>query len=259
MDIDIVKDPDDVKFISNVIRSAWHSINIEGQFIDTVRSMIYHGGFVIIAKENNEIIGMSFSYPGYRNGKTYLYSHMTGVIEDKKRSGIGYMLKMKQRELALNYGYDLIAWTFDPYMALNAYFNIEKLGCLSRTYIDNFYGTMDDGLNNGLPTDRLVCEWYIKDFKKPDYNEYNIINKKSRLGSYEITEGIEYNYENPAISIPYDFQEIKKNSMEIAMDWKLRLRPAFKKLFGLGYAITHFDKKTSSYIFQKVDLEKNIF
>ncbi len=258
MEIEIVKNPDDVKNITNIIKSAWHSLNIEGQFIDTVRSMIYHGGFVILAVEDNHAIGMSFSYPGYRNGKIYLYSHMTGVIEEKKKNGIGYLLKMKQKELALKYGYDLIAWTFDPYMALNAYFNIEKLGCISRSYIDNFYGSMDDGLNFGLPTDRLVCEWHIKDFKKYDYDNYNIVNKTSNLGKYKIIDRIEFN-SNPAVYIPEDFQDIKKHSMEIAMDWKLKLRPVFKDLFNRGYVITHFDKGSSCYVFQKMDIGKNIF
>ena len=38
--------------------------------------------------------------------------------------GAGYMMKMKQKELALAYGYRMIAWTFDPVMSLNGYFNM---------------------------------------------------------------------------------------------------------------------------------------
>ena len=33
-----------------------------------------------------------------KQGYTYLYSHMTGVIDQKKYSGAGYMMKMKQKE-----------------------------------------------------------------------------------------------------------------------------------------------------------------
>jgi len=39
------------------------------------------------------------------------------------------------------------------------YFNIAKLGALAEEYLDDFYGSMDDGVNGGAPTDRLFVSW----------------------------------------------------------------------------------------------------
>ena len=71
------------------------------------------------------------------------------------------MLKLEQRKEALGRGIQLIEWTFDPLEAKNAYFNVERLGAIARRYPPNQYGTTSSQLHGGLPTDRLVAEWYI--------------------------------------------------------------------------------------------------
>ena len=58
-------------------------------------------------------------------------------------------------------GYDLIEWTFDPLEIKNAYFNIERLGAIARRYIVDQYGASSSPLQGGLPTDRLIAEWWL--------------------------------------------------------------------------------------------------
>ena len=53
-------------------------------------------------------------------------------------------------------------WTFDPLEIKNAYLNIEKLGAIVRRYNVNQYGITSSPLQGGLPTDRLVAEWWMK-------------------------------------------------------------------------------------------------
>jgi predicted GNAT superfamily acetyltransferase len=53
-------------------------------------------------------------------------------------------------------------WTFDPLEIKNAYLNIEKLGAIARRYNVNQYGITTSPLQGGLPTDRLVAEWWMK-------------------------------------------------------------------------------------------------
>jgi predicted GNAT superfamily acetyltransferase len=53
-------------------------------------------------------------------------------------------------------------WTFDPLEIKNAYLNIEKLGAIARRYNVNQYGITSSPLQGGLPTDRLVAEWWMK-------------------------------------------------------------------------------------------------
>jgi predicted GNAT superfamily acetyltransferase len=102
------------------------------------------------------------SIPGARDGKPYLHSHMLGVREDYRNTGVGRRLKLFQREDALARGFDLIEWTFDPLEIKNAWLNIEKLGAIARRYNLNQYGISSSPLQGGLPTDRLVAEWWLR-------------------------------------------------------------------------------------------------
>jgi len=120
------------------------------------------GGQVIGAFEENELVGFAFALPGTRGGRVYLYSHMLAVQKKYRDSGLGRRLKLFQREEALLRNFDLMEWTFDPLEIKNAYFNIEKLGAVSRRYNVNQYGITSSPLQGGLPTDRLVAEWWLK-------------------------------------------------------------------------------------------------
>src|SRR5258708_10116867 len=71
-------------------------------------------------------------------------------------------MKLYQREEALDRGFELMEWTFDPLEIKNAYLNIEKLGAIARRYNVNQYGITSSSLQGGLPTDRLVAEWWMK-------------------------------------------------------------------------------------------------
>ena len=85
--IDKISDPDEIRKILPVISSAWGMPNLAAAFKDTINAMRFHGGLVAAAYDGDEMVGMQFSFPGHRRGKTYLYSHMTGIVENKKYSG----------------------------------------------------------------------------------------------------------------------------------------------------------------------------
>jgi len=120
------------------------------------------GGQVIGAFDAGELIGFAMSIPGARDGKPYLHSHMLAVRDSYRNSGIGRRLKLFQREDALAHGFELIEWTFDPLEIKNAWLNIERLGAIARRYNLNQYGISSSPLQGGLPTDRLVAEWWLR-------------------------------------------------------------------------------------------------
>jgi predicted GNAT superfamily acetyltransferase len=119
------------------------------------------GGQVIGAFIRKQLAGFSFSLPAMRDGKPYLHSHMLAVCDKYRNAGLGRKLKLFQREDAMRRGYDLIEWTFDPLEIKNAYFNIERLGAIARRYIVDQYGASSSPLQGGLPTDRLIAEWWL--------------------------------------------------------------------------------------------------
>jgi predicted GNAT superfamily acetyltransferase len=111
---------------------------------------------------DEEMIAFALAIPGMRNGHAYLHSHMLAVRQAYRNRGLGGRLKLQQREDALARGFDLMEWTFDPLEIKNAYLNIEKLGAITRRYNANQYGITSSPLQGGLPSDRLVAEWWMK-------------------------------------------------------------------------------------------------
>lgn len=120
------------------------------------------GGQVMGAFSGKEMVGFALSVPGTRSGHIYLHSHMLAVRKDHRNGGLGRRLKLLQRDEALSRGIELIEWTFDPLEIKNAYLNIEKLGAVVRRYNINQYGITSSPLQGGLPSDRLIAEWWLK-------------------------------------------------------------------------------------------------
>lgn len=120
------------------------------------------GGQVMGAFEGGTMVGFALAVPGMRSGHPYLHSHMLAVRKDYRNAGLGRRLKLFQREEAVNRGIELIEWTFDPLEIKNAYLNIEKLGAIARRYNINQYGITSSPLQGGLPSDRLIAEWWLK-------------------------------------------------------------------------------------------------
>jgi predicted GNAT superfamily acetyltransferase len=120
------------------------------------------GGQVLGAFDGNDMVGFALSIPGSRAGHPYLHSHMLAVRDSHRNAGLGRRIKLVQREDALARGFELIEWTFDPLEIKNAHLNLERLGAIARRYNINQYGISSSPLQGGLPTDRLVAEWWLR-------------------------------------------------------------------------------------------------
>jgi predicted GNAT superfamily acetyltransferase len=120
------------------------------------------GGQIIGAFHGGELVGFAFSIPGSRAGHAYLHSHMLAVRNSFRNHGLGRRLKLAQRNDALERGFALLEWTFDPLEIKNAHLNLARLGAIARRYSINHYGYSSSPLQGGLPTDRLVAEWWLK-------------------------------------------------------------------------------------------------
>jgi predicted GNAT superfamily acetyltransferase len=119
------------------------------------------GGQVIGGFAGRELVGFAMAIPGFRAGHAYLHSQMLAVRKEHRNTGLGRRLKLFQRDDALARRIELIEWTFDPLEIKNAYLNIERLGAIARRYYVNQYGVTSSPLQAGLPTDRLVAEWWL--------------------------------------------------------------------------------------------------
>lgn len=205
---------------------------------------LQHVGAVLLGAFADETpVGFSLAFPGKRNGQRLLWSHATGVLPAYQGRGIGKKLKLLQREIAIEEGYDCIGWTFDPLQAGNANFNIRQLGSVCNKYHIDFYGEVHDGLNNGLPTDRFETEWWLKDTRQRPV----IRDTSGFFAVWRKSDGAPSTFQKPStgqdialVEIPHDINSIREQSLGSALSWRHATRNAFENLFALGFSVVDF-------------------
>jgi predicted GNAT superfamily acetyltransferase len=153
----------DLEEILNIQRRVWGhgetDLTPAHQFRITVRlGAILLGGWI-----GRRLAGFVYSFPAVFEGRNVQHSHLLAVLPEDQGRGVGRSLKWAQRDRAIELGYDLITWTFDPLQAKNANLNIHSLGAVTRTYWRDFYGAQEAlVLGPGIRTDRFLVEWPIK-------------------------------------------------------------------------------------------------
>jgi predicted GNAT superfamily acetyltransferase len=121
-----------------------------------------HGGLVLGAFRGRDLVGAQMGFVGLVGGRPLVHSHVTGVVPDEQGAGVGFALKLGQRDWCLARDIDTVTWTFDPLIARNARFNLHKLGAVAERFLRDFYGPMDDEFNVGERTDRLEVRWELR-------------------------------------------------------------------------------------------------
>lgn len=187
------------------------------------------GGQVIGAFEGETMIGFALALPAIRNGHPYLHSQMVGVRAGHRDAGLGRRIKWFQREDAIARGFELMEWTFDPLEIKNAYLNIEKLGAIARRYNANQYGITSSPLQGGLPTDRLIAEWWL--------------NSKRVLAVHR-GESVPKVEADIRINVPAEVYSWKKTAetRERAKSVQDRNRPIFLTAFSEGLAALNYER-----------------
>jgi predicted GNAT superfamily acetyltransferase len=190
------------------------------------------GGQALGAFDGALMIGFCLAIPGLKAGaKGYLHSHMLGVLPEYNNRGAGRLLKLAQREDALERRIDLIEWTFDPLEIKNAYFNIEKLGAIIRRYVPNQYGTTSSFLHGGLPTDRCTAEWWIDS----DRAHAAVNGRPVNRPAIEAT-----------IEVPNAIAELRQTEPKQAREIQKAVGERFQKLFDMGLAVIGFDRSETA-------------
>jgi predicted GNAT superfamily acetyltransferase len=187
------------------------------------------GGQVMGAFAGDEMVGFALSVPGTRSGCVYLHSHMLAVRKDHRNSGLGRRLKLLQREDAVARGIELIEWTFDPLEIKNAYLNVEKLGAIARRYNINQYGITSSPLQGGLPSDRLIAEWWLKSKR---VERLLATGKNPEIRTEATIEVPEQVYEWKAAA----------DTRQCAQQVQERNREQFLQAFGQGLSVLGYDR-----------------
>jgi len=192
------------------------------------------GGQVIGAFERDRMVGFAMSIPGYRDGKSYLHSHMLAVLPGYRNSGLGRRLKLAQRDDALARGIDRVEWTFDPLEIKNAHLNIARLGAIVRRYMPDFYGPSTSPLQGSLPTDRLVAEWWLgSDRVRRAVGEIDGNTPESGEDGGKVVE---------RVTVPASVYGWKRNPEQrtLALTLQTTVRGALQSAFARGLTVTGY-------------------
>jgi predicted GNAT superfamily acetyltransferase len=206
-------------------REIWGEADLEVEPATLFLVAAHTGGQVLGAFDGERLVGYTLAIVGLLEGRPYLHSHMTGVHAEYRDRGVGRLLKRFQRDEALGRGIRLIQWTFDPFELRNAHFNLDRLGAICRQYRPNLYGVTTSPLHRGLPTDRLLAEWF--------------------LDSARVVAAIENLAKEPvagpaagpaAVVFPAEIEEWKRTDSPELAKFQGRVRGEFTQWFAKGYA-----------------------
>jgi predicted GNAT superfamily acetyltransferase len=208
--------------------------------ISPVRHLVvtkHAGGFTLGAFAGEKLVGFVLSVPAFLRGERAFYSHMTAVAKDYQSLGIGARLKWAQRKRSLARGVKYVKWTFQPAMARNAFFNLEKLGAIVRHYEPNFYGTDYSTSHNqdekiGLDSDRLFAEWDLESEK---------VQTLEKGEKFEETAKVVQK-----IEIPNNWNELVKANPEKAIEEQKRLKKEFESAFAKNLIARGFERSETN-------------
>ena len=182
-----------------------------------LQAMVHNGAYLSGAFINGKIVAASFGFAA-TYPELHLHSHMTAVLPGNQDNEIGYKLKMHQKNWAKENGFSSVTWTFDPLVARNANFNINKLKAEVVDYYPNFYGSMEDELNAGDDSDRLFVKLETNDKLAEEIKEDSV----------------------ELIAIPKDIVAIRKNNLNEAREVRQNVRRKFQELLNSGYKVIGF-------------------
>ena len=255
--------PAELADVEALQRIVWPGDDLEIVPAHVLLTAAHNGGLVAGAWAGERLAGFVFGFLGFHEAEPARRlkhcSHMLGVHPDFRSAGVGYALKMFQREHVLRQRLDLMTWTYDPLLARNARLNIGKLGAVCNTYLPNLYGEMRDGLNAGLPSDRFQVDWWIatdrvascvgqKSAPRPGLADLLsagafLVNPASVLELPEPPDHSAWPTQLPAtvlVEIPVDFLALKAADPAQALRWRLSTRATFLALFDRDYVVTDF-------------------
>lgn len=229
-------------------------------------SIVGSGGHVIAAFDGGRMVGVLIGLIGTdidvkdrpAMANLLIASKRMVVLPEYRSGGIGYRLKLAQREAAVRQGIRLVTWTFDPLQSKNAHLNLRKLGGISRDYQINAYGTRDEtGLSRFGWSDRLKVQWWVThrrveerlfgqraDVTLPQYLDAGavIVNPTMTVDGATVYSESYNRVSGPfaLVEIPRDFDAIARSEQQIARGWQQHIREAFVPMLNGGYFVSDF-------------------
>jgi len=240
---------EDADLLNEVIEVTWG-----GQHLDreVVRALAISGNTSWGAFDGDRLIGFVLGWAGVDEGGLHVHSHMLAAIPDRQHAGVGEALKLAQRAQALEQGFDLVRWTFDPLVARNAWLNLGKLGGVIDRFARSFYGDMQDAINQGERSDRVTVAWHLR----RDPGGYVVtaptvdLVRSSDGGPLLLDVA-------PAgaavIEVPAEYHDLRRADPALGSAWRDAIATAVERCLDAGMVGAAFDRARSAYVFATPD------
>jgi predicted GNAT superfamily acetyltransferase len=200
-----------------VLREVWAG-DRDAMPSNLIRALARSGNYVVGMYQGERMVGASIAFFGPPAART-MHSHITGVLPDLQSLGLGRLLKLHQRDWAFAHEVGHITWTFDPLVSRNAHFNLRVLGARVTDYLVDHYGPMDDGVNRGDQTDRLMVTWALAAPASPQVPEDRVV---------------------AAVEVPRDIETLRREDPADAAAWRVRVRDQMLARLGEGLVVGGF-------------------
>jgi len=243
IEIRVAHTPADSALIAELFDKVWDVKSMVSPEIMT--ASLHNGGYgsviYIDSGDRRRPVGAAFALMGRAlpgcNGPN-LHSHATGVLPEFVGRGIGEMIKRHQWHWAKENGFDTITWTFDPLVRRNAHFNLVKLGATVLGYHQNFYGELDDGINAGEQSDRVLVRWDVTGVDAPRANTFVEPSKTAFV-----------------IETPVDIEQLRKTDRTQSDGWRARQRAAFESAQLNGLQVVGLSNDFSYVLDKRVETD----
>ena len=248
----------EMREVERLQREIWGVDDLEVYPALALKPQTEVGGILIGAFDEGRMVGFVFGFPGILDGETIIHSDMLGISEGHRSHNLGYLLKLAQRDAAIERGVKRITWTFDPLQSRNAHFNFSKLGVIADRYYVDYYGVTSSFLHR-FGTDRLWVTWLLKSERV----ESRIEGKRRAVRDLDqlphlvrVGEALEPIAED-AIRESQLIIEIPGELNTNHERWREATRAAFTSALDAGYVVEEFyvnereGQKIGSYLLQR--------
>jgi predicted GNAT superfamily acetyltransferase len=249
-----VEDLGELNEVANLFNSVWGGSSYMP--VNFLRALAHAGNHVSAAYSEDGMVGALVGFLGIYRKEPALHSHMLAVLPELQSQGIAYALKLHQREWALGQEITVVTWTFDPLVSRNAYLNLNKLGAEGREYLVNFYGIMEDSINSGDESDRLLAVWPLasKRVMAATQGSSQPETASASKGTTILAPGPRGEPVTTLTSadvlictVPADIAALRRENPQQAQAWRLALRRMLGGAIATGYQATAFTK-AGSYV-----------
>lgn len=256
---------DDLAQVLRLEKDVWGFSDSDTTPLSLAIAIANAGSIWLGAFDGDSLIGSAFAFPSLHpqpaapgnlaRGEVGFHSHTLAVREPYRDSGIGYELKLAQRQKALALGITEMTWTFDPLRSRNAHLNFSKLGVISTSYRVEFYGSASTSPLHVNGTDRLWVTWRMSDERIEQRLRGKAVRSEVLDALRHVSPLVRFNGDGVpvegdlaqalarqriAIEIPGDIERIESENRELARRWRMSTRRAFTQALEHGFVVTEF-------------------